>query len=197
MKKRRTQEEIERIYWLKTEGKSIKGIAEEMGIGSSTVCSTLRSLKSYLDTGKFNAKRRRNRSYIRAMKRIKVETQRRGENAHSAVSKFCEAVEGVEKRPRKVEVVEETKVLQNEKREGQDRFDKLEQSLSAFQQSISQFIEEEVENQVGSIKSENSELKVELKKAYSELEPLKEEAHRSNWVGELKRKFGADHVTSL
>ena len=193
MLQNRTVEEIEKIYWLKTEGKSIGFIAKEIGIKNTSVTSVLRSLKTYLDSKAFNAKERKTRTYVRAAKKIQAETARRQETAHEAVSKFCEAIEGPEKKSQKPErvEVEETQIVVG------DRFERLEQSLSAFQQSISQFIEEEVGNQVGGIKEENTKLKDEVKELRSVLEPLKEEARRSNWIGELKRKFGATHVSAL
>jgi cell division protein FtsB len=135
---------------------------------------------------------------LRATQNIEAEIKVRGENAHSAVERFAQAVEnpkvyGNEEGMHKLNI-------KDEEREGRvvvDRFDKLERSLSDFQQSISQFIEEEVRNQVGKVERENVELRSEVKRLCSELEPLKEEAHRSNWIGSLRKHFGTDKVTAL
>ena len=193
MKQIRTAEEIEKIYWLTKQGKSRKEISAETGISFHSIQSVLRSIKRYLDPRQFSTKNRKVKTYLRAMKRINAEIENRQKNAHEAVSKFCEAVEEPEKKNKKPErvEVEETQIVVG------DRFERLEQSLSAFQQSISQFIEEEIDNQVGNIKEENAKLKDEVKELRSELEPLKEEAHRSNWIGSLRRKFGADHVSAI
>lgn len=182
-----TANQIVQIYWLKKEGKTGRRIAEDLGISKvGRVQFAMRGIEKYLDPKQLHAKKSKRKTYVRAARQIEEEIARRQEIAQYAVNRFAQAVE----EPQKVEVVEETKCLQNQEKDCPDRFDKLEQSLSVFQEAVSQFIEEEVRSQVCEVLEYTELLKEELKKTKQELEPLREEAHKSNWIGSLRQKFG-------
>jgi len=193
---RLTANQIEKIYWAKVDDKkSYKEIAWDLDIDYNSVSVALRTLRSYFDPTLLSQKQRKFHSYLKAVRDIKQETARRGEEAHKAVGKFASATEEINE---DVDVsrceLEDPELSDpmSEDVEIEDRFSALDKALAAFQEAVSEFIGEEVDSQVGKIKDENEV----LRKKIEDLEPLKEAARKSNFVGSLRRKFGAERVKS-
>ena len=134
------------------------------------------------------------KNYLKALKIINKEEEKRAIDAHEAVEKFSQIVE-----PIKYGVTSETKPEQNYKNyndineiseQKEDCFSKLENAFINLQQIITEFVTEQVENQVNEVKKENQELKTYINEIMPKYEALKGEAVKSNWVGVLRAKFG-------
>ena len=158
-------EKIADIYMLAAKGKTNREIELSMNLRQGRVYGLLHALAHYYPRLKNDRKLR----YKHLVAASYVIAQRIQAKKEASSIEYNIAPTGV------VTPVEQT-----------DSFQKLAAAKETFENAISEFIEEQVLEQVKGVHEENTQLKADMAK----MEEAFKVAKNSNWVDSLKNKFG-------